>query len=397
MKKVYYILSISLLCIASLSAQLPAIGGPRTLCSQAYKYRVKTVIEQRSDTPARYTHTYDVFGYLTNLKITTDFPVDNEQTNYIYNEKKQLVEVNNQRGVNFEIDEGKSTYEYDEQGRLNKSSYYAWVPENEEYAEVSKTTYMYEGTSSLPNKIEFQKRNLITQALDIFKFELTYNEKDQVKKIIVKLFDGSVFRDQTISYDAKGRLSRIHTILNTQQEGKIESDKVYNYAENGNILQAGAGDFINYFEYNDSFKGEETYFPCQLADIFVASLGSIESSFFLFVIPHEGLAHQLTKVQSTNGADTEPILQYELEYEENKNVGIIPVLPQGVGCTICNEDGIPFLSAPAELMNNHYFVYDLSGSLLSQGIISSEKTSLGNIPRGAHVVFVGGVAYKVVL
>ncbi len=399
MKKISYISIIFLCSLLSLSAQLPAISGcPGAFCSQSYKYRLKTIVEQRSDTEARYTYTYDDAGYVIREEITTSYEADNARTNFVYNGKHQLVEVNSERGAQYEVKEQKTVYTYDEKGRLVESLCSVWVPENEEYAELRKQTYKYASdAATLPSSIMNQNRNLYTGTMDITHIDFSYNDKNKPIKIRTKLFDGYVVRDYDISYDVEGRILKSHLVDNTDKETRVV-DSEYKYENNGNLLKAGSGDFFNFFEFDNEKSGKDTYYPPQFVDFFAAVGGELESLFFVCKIPYEGLAHQIKTLKSSNGADSEPEKLFDFEYEENKNVGVKPVLPHSHSCKFRIWDGSLSLSASEDLVGSQYSVYDVTGTLLSQGVIESSSTVLSHYPQGeVCIVSVGGVAYKVLM
>ena len=90
---------------------------------------------------------------------------------------------------------------------------------------------------------------------------------------------------------------------------------------------------------------------------------------------------------------------FDFEYEENKNVGVKSILPHSHLCEFRIWNGSLSLSVSEDLIGSQYYVYDVTGVLLSQGIIeSSSSTVLSHCPQGeVFMISVGGFVYKVLM
>ncbi len=398
MKKVFYTMMLSLFSAFSLFAQLPAIGGGGTFNSRNYRYRLKTIIEHRSDTEARRSYTYNADGFVQEENVSTHIPADNERAVFVYNEKKQLVELRRERGENYEIKEGKVTYLYDESGRLSKSTNWVWVPENSEYAELNRQAYSYEGTATMPANIKHEYRNLVTGELGVSNIFLTYNEKNRPLTILNKTVDNRIASTCTIEYDGQNRIAKMHLEATDPRTGETEvTDRVYSYEANGNLLKTGQGDFINYLSYDDSKKGNETYYPSQFIDFFAVVGGDLTTSFFVYKVPYDGLAHQLKEVRATNGAQSPAEKEFEFEYEEN-SVLSINVPKHGVAnCHLYVQEEQLFAKVDNTSLGRDFALFDAFGLMVASGKLVEERTLLGKFPSGTYVFSIEGTAYKVII
>lgn len=398
MKKFFYTLVVAFLSTFLLHAQLPAIGGPGTLSSRNYKYRLKSFIEHRSDTPALYRYVYDKDGYINELLISTEFDTDQKRTRYVYNDKKQLVERVTEKGLNFEINESKNTYEYDDAGRLIRSIFLIWF--EEEYVVFSQQSYEYEGASTTPNAITNETIDLRTQTRVSNTISLEYNAQQKITKILNKLTANGSFRNSsTINYDEQNRPSKLKVEVVDQGTGEKKTvTEDFVYEENGSITKTGTGDFINYIQYDETKKGSDTYFPTQYIDFFAMTGGNYYSIAFLYRMPYEGLAHQVTRISSTNGVGTPAEPQYDFEYEATpSDIAVDTIEKETSNCKFHTLNGELFAEISEELLNKEYHLYDSLGAIQSKGIIKTTSLSLGRLTSGVYILSIEGQSYKVIL
>lgn len=398
MKKIFYALVIVFFSTITLYAQLPAIGGPATFSSQGYKYRLKSFLEYRENGAlASYRYVYDKDGYIEQRIISTDNENEVERDRFVYNEKKQLIEKVQEAGADFDQKLQKSLYEYDNLGRLGISAVYIWL--DDEYQLFAKQSYEYEGDSFLPKVIHHDGFTQNQQRTEEVEISFDYNEQGKPTQIKSRV-DNSYLRNTTkIFYDNQNRITKLKIeVLNpgTGQREVYMDD--YKYEENGNMLQTGSGDFLDFWEYDNSKSGAETYFPPQFVDFYAMAGSLFPSTFFMFKIPYEGLAHQVTKVSSTNGAENPAELLYEFEYEENPSYNSIGVVEtENRACILYTQNGEMFVEAPVQFLGKEYRLFDSLGVMHAQGNITSAVTSLGTLEAGVYILSVEGRAYKVII
>lgn len=283
---------------------------------------------------------------------------------YIYNDKKQMVQRLNYNNFSGWQQGGRLSYSYNEDGKLAKlESELYYGPDN--YKKYLEDQYFYDDKGRL---------------IRIDEYDFFFNSEGELSAQIVYGYDGDTdhvtsIKNYTISYG-------------TSTEGKMTG---YEYDENGNVIKEG-----NYYPNgNDTYRVTSLYEYKYDTNVSRADLVLP----FDFEKPDYVMENTKNKILSKdmylpdeNTGELTHVATYDLTYKTTSGIGSTRITKAIRPFTVSPDHNRLFSST--DLTGKNVNVYDIAGRMVRGYVVCGNSVDISMLRSGVYVIKVDGKSVK---
>lgn len=352
-----------------------------------------------------FTFNYDEKGYVSSFEVTQDGALETKELFYYDNKgyliKRDLYGRPRLATGEFDIVSQREEYTRNDKGQIVAFSVSQLLGEDKDDETLSKVREA---------KITYNSKGLASEAVftagvegtadwaPFRKCKVEYDAQDRIAKLDQVAYpeESEKLMNETFEYNERGQITKLAYFDEATSQG---GESVFQYDEEGNLSESGNVDFPHIYTYEKKdIKGANTFFP--VPPIALGLYNELRNTHLI------SLSFPVLYTLSTIAPSKESIKGMEEESEE-EGMFVYEAIPMSNVLIRATESNLTpsvvagVLSAEVsnELIGQQYYLCDVTGSLLQQGVVSSETLSINveNLPQGVYILKVGNQNVKVLL